>query len=78
MKEEFKKEYVNILNKIEELLKIFDGMKEETKQLKNLYEKDPQDKKLLENIKLQEENYKMLYEEFEHLNKKAKELANKN
>lgn len=74
---EFKKEYTSILEKMEELLIIFDSMKEETAKLKKLYEKNPNDEKLLKNIKLHEENYKMLYEQFEHLNKKAKELKNK-
>ena len=74
---EFKKEYAGILEKMEELLIIFDSMKEETAKLKQLYEKNPHDEKLLKNIKLHEENYKMLYEQFEHLNKKAKELKNK-
>lgn len=75
---DFKDEYVKILEKMEDLLKIFDGMKEETKKLKELYQKNPNDSKLLESIKLQEENYKMIYKEFEYLNKKAKQLASKN
>ena len=75
---DFNKQYTQILDKMEELLKIFDSMKEETQKLKNLYQKNPQDKKLIESIKMQEENYKMIYKEFELLNKQAKELAKKN
>ena len=76
--EEFKKEYVAILERMEEFLKIFNEMKGETEKLKALYQKNPNDEKLLNNIKLHEENFKMLYEEFNNLNKKAKKLAEKN
>jgi len=74
---DIKKEYTTVLEKMEELIKIFNEMKEETVHLKKMYEKNPQDQNLLEEIKLQEENYKMLYEEFLHLNKKAHELKDR-
>lgn len=77
MKEEFNNQYVEILNKMEELLKIFEEMKKETIKLKQLYQNNPQDEKLLKNIKLHEENFKMLNKEFEILNKKAKNLSKK-
>ena len=71
------KEYAKILERMEKLLKIFDDMKKQTAFLKKLYQQNPKDESFLKDIKLHEENYKQLYEEFEELNKKVISFSNK-
>lgn len=70
-------EYDKILEKMEEALSIFEEMKKYTRFLKAQYNKNPGDEELLKDIKLHEENFKALYEEFQALNKKAQELSKK-
>lgn len=69
-----KYEFIKILDELEEVSTIFDELQERTKQLKALYNENPNDEKLINEIKLHEEKYKIVYEKFVELNQRSKEL----
>lgn len=77
MKDNLKEEYLDILNKIDELTKVFDGLEKETIELKVRYHENPKDEALLVEIKNHEEKYKKLYQQMQVLNLEAKALKDK-
>lgn len=74
---EFNEEYQKSLDRMEQLIQIFQEMNEETKRLKKEYSLKENDEELLKEISLHEKNFQALLVEFEHLNKKIKSLKNK-
>lgn len=74
MSDIIKYEYVKILDELEATTNVFDSLQEETKKLKELYKKDPNNEELLAYIKEHEEKYRQVYEKFVELNNRAKEL----
>ena len=69
-----KYEFIKLLDELEEASNIFDEMQEKTKKLKELYKENPNDEKLLAEIKEHEENFRAVYEKFIELNERSKEL----
>lgn len=70
----FKLEYSTIINEIDKLLIKFKKMEENTAKLKENYAKNPNDEKILEEIKKTEKLYQDVYDKFVDLNKRAKAL----
>lgn len=62
---------------MDNLLNEFDELKERTHDLKELYQKNSGDKKILEQIKAQEKEYQDFLKKFEEMNTRAKQLKEK-
>lgn len=69
-----KQEYLEILDKIDRLMEIFNKLEEHTKFLKLRYKENPDDENLKDEVKKHQENYKLIYEQISNLSKKAEEL----
>lgn len=74
MSDSTKFEYIKMLDEFEVLTKQFDELQEITAKLKEEYRKDPENQELLDYIKKHEEKYKEVYEKFENLNARSKQL----
>ena len=74
MSDKIKYEFIQALDEFEELSSIFDALQAETVQLKEQYRQDPNNPELLEYIKNHEKKYKEVYEKFQKLNSKSKEI----
>ncbi len=71
---ECRNEYIRILQTIEDLIKRSEKFNEQTAKLKELYNKAPDNKALLELIKIQEENYKKLIKQLKETKERALKL----
>lgn len=74
MSDKIKYEFIKILDELEEASNAFDALQAETVALKEQYSKDPNNPELLAYIKLHEEKYREVYERFQTLNARSKEL----
>ena len=72
--DKFKLEYITIIDEIDKLLVKFKKMEENTAKLKEEYSKNPNDEKVLQEIKDTEKLYQNVYNQFVDLNKSAKAL----
>ena len=72
--DKFKLEYITIIDEIDKLLVKFKKMEENTAKLKEEYSKNPNDEKVLQEIKDTEKLYQNVYNQFVDLNKRAKAL----
>lgn len=74
MSDSIKFEFIKALDEFEELSNIFDNLQAETVKLKEEYQLDPDNEELLNRIKIHEEKYRQVYEQFQALNEKSKEI----